>query len=193
MRLAALAALWLAAFAPAAGARPVGAGKVIFQAGAWRVQVIGFRDGAAFCVAEVMAGAQGAQRAQGRAGEGARRFSLWSDGKGRVRLVFASPRWDFRGGRADLGLRIDTRAPWRLEGAVLLGQSAVFELQDPERGSALLRQLREGRRVVLLGARGQRLGGWSLWGSGAALDSLAQCDAALRKGARGGKEPRPGP
>ncbi|GEM_PF-892076 len=171
---AVLLALCLAALGTDAKARPVGAGKVIFQSRDWRVQVIGFRDGAAFCVAEVMA-------APGR-------FSVWSDGMGRVRLVFTSPRWDFRGGKADLGLRIDERPPWRLGGAVLLGQSAVFELQDPEKGSALLHDLREGRRVVLLDRQGRGLGGWSLRGSSAALDGLGECKDALVQRALGGKK-----
>ncbi len=165
MRRAALALLWLAAFAPVAGARPLGVGRVIFQAGDWRVQVIGFRDGSGFCVAEAR---------QGEAG-----FSVWSDGRGRVRLVFTSPRWHFRGGAADMAVRIDNRPKWDLGGVRLSGQAAVFELPGNGRGTALLRQVMAGRHFMLMGHDDRPLGRWPLRGSRAALEALADCDADL--------------
>ncbi len=149
----------------AAVAEPKALGRVIFKSGDWRVQVISFADGGTFCLADV------------RQKKSA--FSIWTNGRGTVRLVFSAQDWKFGRAAADLRVRIDKRPQWKLDNAQLAGQTAVFELPRDKNGSGFLRQVMAGNRLVLLNRKGAALKEWSLRGSKSALTELIGCDAAL--------------
>ena len=146
-------------------AEPKALGRVIFKSGDWRVQVIRFADGGTFCLADV------------RQKKSA--FSIWTNGRGTVRLVFSAEDWKFARATADLRVRIDKLPFWKLDNAQLAGRTAVFELPRDMNGSGFLRQVMAGKRLVLLNKNEAALKDWPLRGSKSALTELIGCDAAL--------------
>jgi hypothetical protein len=142
--------------------------KVIFQRGAWDVQVVSFDDGSQSCVANVYQGGDS--------------FSLWAGSDQLVKLQFYSDVWDFgEGDTANLEVEIDRRSPWTMTNAELYLQSVLFDIPDSDAGVRFLTEVMNGRTLYLRNESGEGVQSYSLSGSSASIQTLIDCVEALNR------------
>ena len=141
--------------------------EVLFERGHWQVAVVGWDDGSIGCVAEVSAPGEA--------------FSVWTYPDGTAQLEFFSSNWQFGAGDfTDLEVQIDQRAPWDLAGAELYQNSIFFDLPDTAAAVDFLVEVADGTRLFLRGSDGSDVQDYSLAGSGASIQALADCGEVIR-------------
>jgi hypothetical protein len=159
-----IAALTLCAFL----ASPVAAqqSETVFARGAWTVQIVKFDNGDLACSAEVT--------------QGEDTFAIWAFSDGYTQLQFYSPAWQFTDGdTANLVVQIDRRAEWTLNNADLTQNSVLFGLENDDAALDFLVEVAQGRTIYVRNAQGQSVISYTLQGSRASMDVLAQCEEAL--------------
>jgi len=138
----------------------------LFGSGRWQVAVVGWDDGSIGCVAEVSAPGEA--------------FSVWTFPDGTAQLEFFSSDWQFGAGDVtDLEVQIDQRAPWDLTGAELHQNSIFFDLPDSAAAVDFLVEVADGTRLLLRGSDGSDVRDYSLAGSSASIQALADCGEAI--------------
>ena len=159
------AAALVAGLATSAGAQD---SEVLFTHKHWQVSIVGWDDGSVGCVAEVTAPGES--------------FSIWTFPDGAVQLQFYSTAWEFgEGETADLGVQIDSRAPWSLTGAELYKNSVLFYLPDSKAGVNFITEVARGNRLYLRADDGSDVQNYSLSGSSASIGALVECGEAITK------------
>jgi hypothetical protein len=152
--------------ASAAAAQAETQSEVIFQRGAWDVQVVSFDDGTQSCVANTYQGGDS--------------FSVWGDADDLIKLQFYSEAWDFgEGDTANLEVEIDRRSPWTMTNAELYLQSVLFNIPDSDAGVRFLTEVMNGRTLFLRNESGEGVQSFALSGSSASIQSLIDCVDAL--------------
>jgi hypothetical protein len=148
-------------------AMPVAAQQVetVFTQGAWIVNIVKFDDGELACSAEVT--------------QGRDTFAIWAYADGFTQLQFYSPNWQFEDGTANLVVQVDRRTEWTLNNAKLTGNSVLFALDDDRSAVDFLIEVARGNTVYVRNAQGQSVISYTLAGSRASMDVLAQCEEAL--------------
>jgi hypothetical protein len=149
-------------------ASPVAAqqSETVFARGAWTVQIVKFDTGELACSAEVT--------------QGVETFAIWSYSDGFTQLQFYSPDWRFADGEtADLVVQIDRRTEWTLNNAELTQSSVFFGLENDRAAVDFLVEVAQGRTIYVRNAQGQSVISFTLQGSRASMDVLAQCEEAL--------------
>ncbi len=142
--------------------------EVIFQRGAWDVQVVSFDDGSQSCVANVYQGGDS--------------FSLWAGADALVKLQFYSEVWDFgEGDTANLEVEVDRRSPWTMTNAELYLQSVLFNIPDGDAGVRFLTEVMNGRTLYLRNESGEGVQSYSLSGSSASIQTLIDCVDGLNR------------
>ncbi len=151
----------------AALATPVAAqqSETVFARGAWTVSLTRFDDGVIACSAEVI--------------QGSDTFAIWAYADGFAQLQFFSPNWQFDGGTANLVVQIDRRTEWTLSNAKLTRNSVLFDLENGDAAVDFLIEVAQGRTIYVRNAQGQTVISFTLAGSRASMDVLAQCETAL--------------
>ncbi|HMO07698.1 MAG TPA: hypothetical protein PKD10_08625 [Paracoccaceae bacterium] len=167
--------VWRAALAAALMAGPVLSAPVsttLYTHKHWEVEGIVFEDGTRACLAEVDAGTDS--------------FSVWYYQDGSFRLQFYSTEWSFGegGDTADLQVRIDRRAPWRLTNADLYRNSVLFNLPGDGTGVRFLVEVAQGNRLHLNTATGEGVKSYSLAGSQASIRALVGCGEQITPASR---------
>jgi hypothetical protein len=139
--------------------------EVVFARGAWTVQIVKFENGDIACSAEVT--------------QGRDTFAIWSFADGYTQLQFYSPNWQFDGGTANLVVQVDRRAEWTLNNAELTQNSVLFGLENDDAAVDFLIEVARGSNIYVRNAQGQSVISYTLAGSRASMDVLAQCEEAL--------------
>lgn len=136
--------------------------ETLFTHKHWEVEVVSFDDGSLACLAEVDATTES--------------FSIWTYPDGGVRLQFYSTSWEFgEGETANLDVKIDRRSPWTLTNAELYKNSVLFNLPNGDDGVRFLVEVAAGTRLYLRSEEGEEVQNYSLAGSRASMDALAEC------------------
>ena len=157
-----------ALIATTAGVADAQQSEVLFSHKHWEVSVVGWDDGSVGCVAEVKAPGES--------------FSIWTFPDGTVQLQFYSTAWSFGEGQtADLGVKIDRRAPWSLTGAELYQNSVLFYLPDSQAGINFITEVARGNRLYLRDDSGSDVQNYSLSGSSASIGALVDCGDVITK------------
>jgi hypothetical protein len=151
----------------AAMATPVAAqqSETVFARGAWIVNIVKFENGELACSAEVT--------------QNRDTFAIWSFANGYTQLQFYSPNWQFEGGTANLVVQVDRRTEWTLNNAELTQNSVLFGLENDEAAVDFLVEVARGNTIHVRNAQGQSVISYTLAGSRASMDVLAQCEEAL--------------
>jgi hypothetical protein len=151
----------------AALASPVSAqqSETVFARGAWIVNIVKFDNGDLACSAEVT--------------QGSDTFAIWSFADGYTQLQFYSPNWQFDGGTANLVVQVDRRAEWTLNNAELTQNSVLFGLDNDRAAVDFLIEVARGNNIYVRNAQGKTVISYTLAGSRASMDVLAQCEEAL--------------
>ncbi len=151
----------------AAMSAPVAAqqSETVFARGAWIVNIVKFDDASLACSAEVT--------------QGQDTFAIWSFQDGYTQLQFFSPNWQFDGGTANLVVQVDRRAEWTLNNAELTQNSVLFGLENDDAAVDFLVEVARGNSIYVRNAQGQSVISFTLAGSRASMDVLAQCEEAL--------------
>ncbi|MGL5011103.1 MAG: hypothetical protein ACRC6I_14585 [Paracoccaceae bacterium] len=139
--------------------------EIVFQRGAWLVEVVRFDDGDLACSARVT--------------QGEDTFAIWSFQDGYTQLQLYSPEWQFNDSTADLVLQIDRRPEWTLNDAELTQNSVLFGLSDEDAAVDLLIEIARGNTVYVRNAQGQSVINFTLSGSRASMEMLGDCETAL--------------
>jgi hypothetical protein len=149
-------------------AAPVAAQQstMIYQYKHWEVEYVVMDDGTQACIAEVDAGTDS--------------FSIWYFQDDTFRIQFYSTDWSFgEGTYADVMVRIDRRSPWNISDAELYKNSVLINLPGDERGFNFLSEVARGNSLYLGTADGQGIKSYSLAGSRASMDAMAECGGAI--------------
>ena len=154
-------ALFAAMITPAAAQQV----ETVFARGAWIVNIVKFDNGALACSAEVT--------------QGRDTFAIWSYADGYTELQFFSPNWQFDGGTADLIVQVDRRTEWTLNNAELTQNSVFFGLENGDAAVDFLIEVARGNSVYIRNAQGEAVISFTLAGSRASMDVLAQCEEAI--------------
>lgn len=139
--------------------------EVIFQRGAWLVEVVRFDDGALACSARVT--------------QGEDTFAIWVFQDGYTQLQLYSPDWEFGESTANLVVQIDRRAQWNLSNAQLTQNSVLFNLTDESDAVDLLVEIARGNTFYVRNMQGQPVIDFTLLGSRASMQMLGDCEVAL--------------
>jgi hypothetical protein len=139
--------------------------ETVFARGAWIVNIVKFEDGELACSAEVT--------------QGRDTFAIWSFADGYTQLQFFSPDWQFEGGTANLVVQVDRRAEWTLNNAELTQNSVLFGLENDDAAVDFLIEVARGNTIYVRNAQGESVISYTLAGSRASMDVLAQCEEAL--------------
>lgn len=139
--------------------------ETVFARGAWIVNIVKFDDNSLACSAEVT--------------QGQDTFAIWSFQDGYTQLQFFSPNWQFDGGTANLVVQVDRRTEWTLNNAELTQNSVLFGLEDDRAAVDFLVEVARGNNIYVRNAQGQSVISFTLSGSRASMDVLAQCEEAL--------------
>lgn len=139
--------------------------EVLFRQKHWVVSGVVFDDGSLACEAKVSGNADS--------------FSLWVFDSGVLRMQFYSTAWQFSGGSADLRVQIDRRPDWSLTNAELYQNSVLFDLPGGNDSGRLLREIAAGNRLYLRTATNEDVMWYSLSGSRASMNALADCSDRL--------------
>jgi hypothetical protein len=139
--------------------------EIVFQRGAWLVEVVRFDDGALACSARVT--------------EQQDTFAIWVFQDGYTQLQLYSPDWQFGESTANLVVQVDRRAEWTLNNAQLTQNSVLFNLTDEQAAVDLLVEIARGNRFKVRNAQGQDVIDFTLAGSSASMQVLGDCEIAL--------------
>ena len=139
--------------------------EIVFQRGAWLVEVVRFDDGGLACSARVT--------------QGEDTFAIWVFQDGYTQLQLYSPDWQFGETSADLVVQVDRRPKWDLTGAQLTQNSVLFNLTDEDEAVDLLVEIARGNTFFVRNAQGQPVINFTLQGSRASMQTLGDCEIAL--------------
>jgi hypothetical protein len=139
--------------------------EVIFQRGAWQVEIVRFDNGDLACSARVT------QKED--------TFAIWVFDDGYTQLQLYSPAWEFGEAAADLVVQIDRRAQWNLSNAQLTQNSVLFNLTDESDAVDLLVEIARGERFYVRNDAGEPVINFTLSGSSASMQMLGDCEIAL--------------
>ena len=154
-----------AIFAALAGPVIAQDSEVIFQRGAWMVEIVRFDNGDLACSARVT------QKED--------TFAIWVFDDGYTQLQLYSPDWQFGETTADLVVQIDRRAQWNLTGAQLTQNSVLFNLTDESDAVDLLIEIARGDTFFVRNDQGAPVIDFTLTGSRASMQMLGDCEVAL--------------
>ncbi|MCU0801835.1 MAG: hypothetical protein MUD11_08665 [Rhodobacteraceae bacterium] len=156
------ATLALATLCSAASAQD---SEIVFQRGAWLVEIVRFDDGELACSARVT--------------EREDTFAIWVFQDGYTQLQLYSPDWQFGETSANLVVQIDRRAEWTLNNAQLTQNSVLFNLTDEDDAVDLLVEIARGNTFKVRNEQGQAVIDFTLAGSSASMQTLGDCEIAL--------------
>jgi hypothetical protein len=139
--------------------------EIIFQRGAWLVEIVRFDDGELACSARVT--------------QGQDTFAIWVFQDGYTQLQLYSPDWQFGESTADLVVQVDRRAEWNLSNAQLTQSSVLFNLTDESDAVDLLIEIARGDTFKVRNDQGQSVINFTLLGSRASMQTLGDCEIAL--------------
>ena len=139
--------------------------EVVFQRGAWLVEVVRFDDGGLACTARVT--------------QGQDTFAIWVFQDGYTQLQLYSPDWQFGETAANLVVQVDRRAEWNLNNAQLTQNSVLFNLTDEGDAVDLLVEIARGNTFKVRNEQGQSVIDFTLAGSRASMETLGDCEIAL--------------
>jgi hypothetical protein len=153
------------AFAALAGPALAQDSEIVFQRGAWLVEIVRFDDGDLACSARVT--------------QGEDTFAIWVFQDGYTQLQLYSPDWQFGESSADLVVQIDRRPQWDLTNAQLTQNSVLFNLTDEDAAVDLLVEIARGNTFFVRNDQGQPVINFTLSGSRASMQTLGDCEIAL--------------
>ena len=140
--------------------------ETLFKHKNWEVEVVSYDDGSLACFAEVDATTDS--------------FTVWVYPDSAVKLQFYSTSWEFgEGDTANLEVEIDNRSPWTLTNAELYKNSVLFNLPDGDDAVRFLVEVASGTRLYLRSEAGDEVINYSLAGSRASMDALAECSKLI--------------
>ncbi len=139
--------------------------EIIFQRGAWLVEVVRFDDGDLACSARVT--------------QQEETFAIWVFQDGYTQLQLYSPDWQFGESTANLVVQVDRRPQWNLNNAELTQNSVLFNLTDESDAVDLLVEIARGSTFFVRNEQGQPVINFTLSGSSASMQMLGDCEVAL--------------
>ena len=151
---------------PAWGAELISS-KSIYRNKKWEVVMAAYDNNTVSCIARV--------EKPGSA------FAIWGHRNSPLQIQFWNNGWNFTPDREDIIVQVDRRPRWDLNNAELEGKNIWFTLPAGKSSGRFLREIRRGNNVTLKTAAGTRVDTWSLAGSSATMNILADCIDVLRE------------
>lgn len=138
---------------------------MIFQRGAWLVEIVRFDDGDLACSARVT--------------QQEDTLAIWVFQDGYTQLQLYSPDWQFGETTANLVVQVDRRTEWNLTNAELTQNSVLFNLTNEDDAVDLLVEIARGNTFFVRNEQGQPVIDFTLSGSSASMQMLGDCEVAL--------------